>query len=73
MFDYTLTFISNLVDSRQSLITIIVLLKSKSLLASAVVNFIPKTTRSGLGQSLTLIDYSSELSAISEASQIEKE
>ena len=73
MFDYTLTFLSNLFESRHRLITLIVLLKSRALLASDVVNFIPNTTRSGLGQSLTMIGYSSEFPDIAESSRIKKE
>ena len=73
MVYYPLTFLGNLVDSRHSLITVIVLLKYKALLASDVVNFIPDTTRSGLRQSLTLIVYSSVLPEISEAIIIKKE
>ena len=73
MFDYPLTFLSNLVDSIHRLITLIVFLKYKALLSSDVVNFIPNTTCSGLGQLLTLIGYSSEFPEISEASQIKKE
>ena len=73
MIDYPLTFLSNLVDSRHRLITLTVLLKSKALLTSDVVNFIPNTTRSGLEKLLTLIGYSSELPEISEASEINKE
>ena len=73
MTDYPLTFLSNLVDPRHRLITLKVLLKSKALLASNVVNFIPKLTCSGLGQSLTLIGYSNEFPEIAEASQIKKE
>ena len=53
-------------------ITLIVLLESKALLASDVVNFIPKQTRSGLGQLLTLIGYSNELPENAEASRIKK-
>ena len=73
MIYYPLNFLSNLVDSRHRLITLIVLLKAKALLASDVVNFITNTTRSGLGQPLTLIGYSNELIEIAEASRIKKE
>ena len=73
MIYYPLTFLGNLVDSRHRLITLIVLLKSKAIIAIDVVNFIPKPTRSGLVQSLILIGYSSELPEISEASLIKKE
>ena len=73
MIYYPLNYLSNLVDSRHRLITLIVLLKAKALLASDVVNFIPKTTRSGLGQSLTLIGYSSELTAMAQVRRIKKE
>ena len=73
MIDYPLDFISNLVESRHRLITLIVSPKSKALLASDVVNFIPNTTRSGLGQSLTLIGYSSGFPVMAEASRFNKE
>ena len=73
MFDNPFNFISELVDYRHKLITLIVLLKYKALLASDVVNFISNTTRSGLGKSLTLIGYSSEVQEIAEASRISKE
>ena len=68
IIDYPLTFLSNLVDSRHRLITLIVLLKSKALLASDVVKFIPNTARSGLVQSLTLIGYIIGLTEMAEAS-----
>ena len=71
--DDILNFISNLVDYRQRLITLIVLSKYKALLASDVVNFIPNTTRSGLGKLLTLIGYISELPEMAESSLIKKE
>ena len=47
--------------------------KSKTLIASEVVNFIPNTTRSGMGQSLTIIVYSSGLLDISKAGRFKKE
>ena len=73
MIDHPLNFLSNLVDPRHMLITLIVLLKSKALIASDVVNFIPNTTRSGLGQSLTLIGHSSEFYDMAKAIKIKKE
>ena len=68
-----MNFISNLVDSIHRLITLTVLSKSKTLLASDVVNFIPNRSRSGLGKLLTMIGYSSGLPEIAEASQFKKE
>ena len=52
---------------------LIVLSKSKELLASDVVNFIPNTSRSGLGKYLTLIGYSSGFPEIAKASRFKKE
>ena len=49
-----------------------VLSKSKALLDSDVVNFILNMTRSGLGQLLTLIGYSSELTDMAESSRFKK-
>ena len=72
IIDHPLTFLSNLVDSRHSVITLTVLLKSTALLASDVVKFTPKSTRSGQEQSLTLIGYSSALPEIDESSPIKK-
>ena len=57
MMDFTLTFSSKRFDSRH-VEHLIVQSKYKALLTSEVVNFIPNTTRSGLGKSLTLIGYS---------------
>ena len=73
MIDYPLTFLSNIIESRHRLITLIVLYKYKAILSSYVVNFIPNTTRSGLEQSLTLIGYSSGLPEMAEASLFKKE
>ena len=68
-----MNFISNLVESRHRLITLIFLSKSKALLASDVVNFIPNTTRPDLGQLLTLIGYSSGFPEMDESSKFKKE
>ena len=50
-----------------------ILSKSKALLASDVVNFIPNVTRSGMGQSIKLIGYSNGLPEIAESRQLKKE
>ena len=73
MIHYPFTFLSNLVESRHWLITLIISSKSKALLASDVVNLIPNTTGSDLGKFLTLIGYSSGLDEMAEASQFKKE
>ena len=67
IIDYPLTFLSNIVDSRHRLITLIVLLKYNALLASDVVKFILNTTRSGMVKLLTLIGYSSGLHDMAES------
>ena len=67
MMYYTLTFSVNLLNPEQ-VDHLIVLSKSKALLESDVVNFIPNTSRSGLEQSLTLIGYSSGFPDIAESS-----
>ena len=50
-----------LVDIKTQIDRLIVQSKFKALLVSEVVKFIPKMTRSGLGQSLTLTGYISGL------------